>query len=570
MQTEQFFEEIRDREDEELEDFMQLAWTHNAHDYAFYIFEVMCSRISTDSLVNLRHWLNVNPAMVYALLKVYYDANEEQLALFQKFDEVIIRSIIASANSYSISAPMTLDRLWPIVVGLKFPIFAEIMWMTACSVRSLPLAAEIMATLMEARNGSDASSVALDYAERQVWGVCLDRAEEADSQCPCTDDGRPRRQRQAPALVPLLKTEDESVVDAHPRIDLPNSVRLHAHVRLQAASQPERGVDPRGRPIMDGVVSGSRRGELRIHLLHNPPIDVEKIEWHLYPAGDVVTSRAMFDAIVKLQAKPYTSTILHHYLTGGDALADRDDEDLPDDPDEEGRMSPHERSEPAEAGTEVPVAASPAAGEEASSARPQDLTVRGDGIDWDKFNDSQRQAIMSIQYPLSLVWGPPGTGKTTVVVTMLQILLKSMPTGSRILMTASTHNAVDNVLERFIQENGRSNGTANDLKILRVATEINRVQSSLRDYTIDAVVGGSTTENPKLLKKAEKRVRESTIVFTTCAGAGLGILRRFKFEVVLIDEASQITEACALIPLVKGCQRAVLVGDQLSVQILYP
>ncbi|KAG8722964.1 hypothetical protein FRC09_005366, partial [Ceratobasidium sp. 395] len=222
MQTEQFFEEIRDREDEELEDFMQLAWTHNAHDYAFYIFEVMCSRISTDSLINLRHWLNVNPAMVYALLKVYYDANEEQLALFQKFDEVIIRSIIASANSYSISAPMTLDRLRPIVIGLKFPTFAEIMWMTACSVRSLPLAAEIMATLMEVRNGSDASAVALEYAERQVWGVCLDRAEEADSQCPCADDGRPRRQRQAPALVPLLETEDESVVDAHPRIDLPN------------------------------------------------------------------------------------------------------------------------------------------------------------------------------------------------------------------------------------------------------------------------------------------------------------------------------------------------------------
>lgn len=101
-------------------------------------------------------------------------------------------------------------------------------------------------------------------------------------------------------------------------------------------------------------------------------------------------------------------------------------------------------------------------------------------------------------------------------------------------------------------------------QLLRVATEINKVHPDLRAYTMDAILGGSIVDNQKLIKKAQKRVREATIVFTTCAGAGLGILRKFNFEVVLIDEASQITEACALIPLVKGCQRAVLVGDQLS------
>lgn len=124
-------------------------------------------------------------------------------------------------------------------------------------------------------------------------------------------------------------------------------------------------------------------------------------------------------------------------------------------------------------------------------------------------------------------------------------------------------SAVDNVLSRFIQENNQHKAIPND-QILRVATEINKVHPSLRAYTMDAVLGGSTLDNPKLLKKAQKRVRDSTIVFTTCAGAGLGVLRKFKFEVVLIDEASQITEACSLIPIVKGCQKAVLVGDQLS------
>ena len=99
-------------------------------------------------------------------------------------------------------------------------------------------------------------------------------------------------------------------------------------------------------------------------------------------------------------------------------------------------------------------------------------------------------------------------------------------------------------------------------KILRVATDSLKVNKALQDYTIDARVGGDMNENNKLAKEAQKRVKAAKIVFTTCAGAGLGILRKVDFENVIIDEASQITEACALIPLVKGCRKGVLVGDQ--------
>ena len=66
--------------------------------------------------------------------------------------------------------------------------------------------------------------------------------------------------------------------------------------------------------------------------------------------------------------------------------------------------------------------------------------------------------------------------------------------------------------------------------------------------------------------KAQKRVKESRLIFTTCTGAGLGLLREEIFEVVLVDEASQQTEPETLIPLVKGCQRAVLVGDHVQLR----
>jgi superfamily I DNA and/or RNA helicase len=138
-----------------------------------------------------------------------------------------------------------------------------------------------------------------------------------------------------------------------------------------------------------------------------------------------------------------------------------------------------------------------------------------------------------------------------------------MVRASLLLDTIEVHTcpAVDNVLERFVAENARL-GLLSDEQILRAATESSRVNKALQKYTIDARLGGSLNEDPRLLKKAEKRVKEARIVFTTCTGAGLGIIRKANFEIVLIDEASQITEPAAMIPLVKGCQTAVMVGDQ--------
>lgn len=102
----------------------------------------------------------------------------------------------------------------------------------------------------------------------------------------------------------------------------------------------------------------------------------------------------------------------------------------------------------------------------------------------------------------------------------------------------------------------------NRQQVIRVATDYSKVSKKLQAYTIDAALGGSPTDDPKLIKKAEKRVKDAVVVFTTCTGAGLGTLRKVGFDIVIIDEASQVTEPCALIPLVKGCKRAILVGDQ--------
>ncbi|KAL0957933.1 hypothetical protein HGRIS_000114 [Hohenbuehelia grisea] len=148
---------------------------------------------------------------------------------------------------------------------------------------------------------------------------------------------------------------------------------------------------------------------------------------------------------------------------------------------------------------------------------------------------------------------------------MLRKLLRDTNCEAKILMTASTHNAVDNVLERFIKLNKVDNLLPEE-QILRVATDQSKVNRALQGYTIDARVGGDITENNKLAKRALERLKSAVLVFTTCAGAGLGALRKVDFDIALIDEASQITEPCALIPLVKGVKKGILVGDHVQLR----
>ena len=76
-------------------------------------------------------------------------------------------------------------------------------------------------------------------------------------------------------------------VVAHPRVDAPSSIRLHSHVRLRAASKPEKGDFET--PMMDGIVTVMQAGEVRISLVHTPPPEYASMEWYLYDAGSVGT-----------------------------------------------------------------------------------------------------------------------------------------------------------------------------------------------------------------------------------------------------------------------------------------
>ena len=79
-------------------------------------------------------------------------------------------------------------------------------------------------------------------------------------------------------------------------------------------------------------------------------------------------------------------------------------------------------------------------------------------------------------------------------------------------------------------------------------------------------MGKELAEDFKAQRIARKRIQGAQLVFTTCIGAALGLLRNEEFSTVIIDEASQQSEPMTLVPLVKGCSKAILVGDHVQLR----
>jgi hypothetical protein len=124
-----------------------------------------------------------------------------------------------------------------------------------------------------------------------VLGITFDRTEEAADECPCNDQGQPKRGRNIPPIVRLVPVPDKPTeVVVHVRIDQPTPVRIHSHVRLQAASDPEKGWIG-GKAVVDAVVVLAKLGEMTMELQYPLPPEYARMQWRMYHAGSVGKSR---------------------------------------------------------------------------------------------------------------------------------------------------------------------------------------------------------------------------------------------------------------------------------------
>ncbi|KAK1306843.1 hypothetical protein QJS10_CPA10g01230 [Acorus calamus] len=209
-----------------------------------------------------------------------------------------------------------------------------------------------------------------------------------------------------------------------------------------------------------------------------------------------------------------------------------------------------------------------------------------------KYDDSQRRALalgLNRKRPVSIIQGPPGTGKTGLLMKLIELAVLR---GERVLMTAPTNAAVDNMVEKLSNTRlnivrignparispsvaSKSLGEIVNRKLANFKTEFERKKADLRkdlrycirDDSLAAGIRQLLKQLGKALKKKEKEtinevLSSAKVVLATNTGAADPLIRRLdSFDLVVIDEAGQAIEPSCWIPILQG-KRCILAGDQ--------
>lgn len=217
-----------------------------------------------------------------------------------------------------------------------------------------------------------------------------------------------------------------------------------------------------------------------------------------------------------------------------------------------------------------------------------------DSVDWqlldnDSFDgvDEQRQFVLKVLNTpeFAFLEGPPGSGKTRAICETIRLLISE---GKRVLLCASTHVAVDNVLERLMDE---KNEWRKQIIPVRIARNEDRISSDIaKKYSLRRFV---KEEKNRISKELKNKVRNSAhnamielvesengaadglmrLILDSAnlvCGTTIGILQHpdikdssdlmAPFDYLIIDEASKTTFQEFLVPAM-WAKHWILVGD---------
>ena len=212
-----------------------------------------------------------------------------------------------------------------------------------------------------------------------------------------------------------------------------------------------------------------------------------------------------------------------------------------------------------------------------------------------KLNESQQQAVTAITQneQITIVHGPPGTGKTT---TLIEGIIQLIKKGEKILVSAPSNTAVDNIAKGLIQQGVKllrvGNASKADEAIFahtpegRLANskqqkEIKQLKQRAEEFRKMALkykrsFGKAEREQRQLLFKEVKNIRleikklqayneeklfeEADVVAGTPIGIYDAGVDHLHFHTLVLDEAGQCIEPLAwcIFPL---AEKIVLAGD---------
>jgi len=315
---------------------------------------------------------------------------------------MLLNQLVLSANTLHGFVRQPFQLVFRELKQMSLQRFSELAELISISVRSSETAMDLLLDIMEPETSRllVGRPVAVRQFVKSVIGVALNHIDEASN-----------ARKSAPGSFKLALDgyrDGYTQVKCQLRIDSPvgQTLRTGDHVRLTATQGPLNA--PVQSPYsMDAIVLAAEPGSATFKCLPNPPPYIEECAWNLTFCGPFVTSKTMFDAITAFYTERESCCRLYASLVG---LPTADQIKLPS--------------------IRLPLTA--------------DSTL----------NRSQNQALEAAMHQsLVFLWGPPGTGKTHTIVAILISMLSAMPK-ARFLVTAPTHNAVDNILRRFILEHG--------------------------------------------------------------------------------------------------------------------
>ena len=143
----------------------------------------------------------------------------------------------------------------------------------------------------------------------------------------------------------------------------------------------------------------------------------------------------------------------------------------------------------------------------------------------------------------ALILGLPGAGKTATLVAAV-VALRAQ--GKSVLITSHTHSAIDNILMRLPDV-----GVTNFLRI----GEEHKVANAVRPHSL-----GSEKWHFSVTDDLHRICDNAPVVGATCYAMGSAFFSRKHYDVVLVDEAGQITFPTIIPPLFMA-DKFVLVGD---------
>lgn len=278
-------QKLAQRTAEDIEKLMEFCIKYHAADELFWVFTIIAEVRPLAG--SIEAWLERHPPLVFVLLKAHPPDESSHLpANLLDLELQVVKSIIRSANAVGIASLVALEKITGTIAKLPTHDYLELLLLATLSVRPSNLVQEVLLVLNDCRASVIAESDALAYVHKHALAVAFDRAEEAADECPCNEQGRPRKGKDQPIFVKLFPVPDQPMtVIAHVRIDSPSAVRLHSHVRLMAASDPEKGwVD---RPVLDAVVLLAAKGEMKMELQYPAPPEFANMQWKMFNAGSV-------------------------------------------------------------------------------------------------------------------------------------------------------------------------------------------------------------------------------------------------------------------------------------------